>query len=724
MKFIIILFAIFLSFSYGNILNYLFPKNIAEINNIRLAKYRLILVGFENYTQSPDKLTFSLHLTEYIKEYYESYKPIYIPFLVEYKNGSSFLKESLCKDGNFHSNTKYICEIKINTTDILNVKSLKNKFDIKIQNGTGNNVTIEEDEIKLSDLAKEQRYDIPKISNKLSYNIFNLEALNITDEEVRLKGNLTVLTQFNTSRNLTLNLNGSIFNCFIEDGNINEIIFKLGDMEINDSLEGKMAYINDNKDKIYFLIIANETNDFIIKSKYKREYIGLLYAASYQEPTKTNWAKNMLYFNGTYNKLKRIIKFDAQINDSLTQIPKNVSAIGIRDKIDINEQLAIYIVAYNDTENNNNIINIIPLNNYQFSDDGINFISPKLTYISKIINFTNTKSFEDYLKKIKLEYINLLYTGNYKEPTENSNASNILYFRGSSDNLKRYIKFVVQIIYPTNLRSLQKTENVDATGLRDIIDYENREISYNVTYHGTNKYTSIMNIISLNNYQFSDDNKNFTSPELNYISNNINFTNTKTEKNFDYVQSFDGVSNENNSFPLNFSIDPNSNFGINKKENAILEYTSEMGNRSEIDKCTIENIENTKDKKSFSILCSPEDDIYAKLSSLAIIVLSGESTKRLRFLTSTEYKRLIAPPDQEGYISYIKNENIPVITRSRKNPNNGLSGGAISAIVISCVAAVVGVGIVFYCLRRKTIPPVVKIPNNNNFNVSTEKINN
>ena len=73
-----------------------------------------------------------------------------------------------------------------------------------------------------------------------------------------------------------------------------------------------------------------------------------------------------------------------------------------------------------------------------------------------------------------------------------------------------------------------------------------------------------MNIISLNNYQFSDDNNTFTSPELNYISNNINFTNTKTEKNFYYVQSFDGVSNENNSFPLNFSIDPNSNFGINK----------------------------------------------------------------------------------------------------------------------------------------------------------------
>ena len=127
---------------------------------------------------------------------------------------------------------------------------------------------------------------------------------------------------------------------------------------------------------------------------------------------------------------------------------------------------------------------------------------------------------------------------------------------------------------------------------------------------------------------------------------------------------------------------------------------------------------------NFSIDCSPDDDIYASLSSLEIIVVPEESKEKLRSLTSTEYKRLIAPPDQEGYISYIKNENIPVITRSRKNPNNGLSGGAIAAIVISCVAAVVGVGIVFYCLRRKTMPPVVKIPNNNSFNVSTEKINN
>ena len=637
--------------------------------------------------------------------------------MVNYKNGSSFTKESSCRNGNFHTNTKYICEIKINTTDLLNVKL--GDFDMKIQNGTRNNATIEEDLIKLSDLAKEQRFNISAISNELSYNIFNLEAVNMTDKEVRLKGNLKDLTQFDTSRNLTLNVYGYDFNCYFENSNSNEIIFKLGDMEINDDLDGKMAYTNDNKNKVYILIFANETDDFVIKSKYKRDYIGLLYAGNYQKPTTTNNARNNLYFNGTYNNLRRLILFDAQIIDSTTQTPKNVSAIGIRESISINNQLAEYTVVYLGTENNSNNINIIPWNNYQFSDDNINSIIPKLTYISKTINFTNTKSAKDYLNEKKLEYISLLYAGNYKEPTKDSEASNTLYFRGSYDKLEKYIKFIAKIIYPTNLRSLQKTEYVNATGLRDIIDYENREITYNIIYHGTNKYTNIINITPSNDYQFSDDNVTFTSPKLNYSSNSINFTNTETEKNFEYMQFFDNVDKGNYSFPLIFSIDSSSNF----KKNAILEYTSGNEGRKTIDNCTIKNIDN-KDKMNFSIDCSPDDDIYASLSSLEIIVVPEESKEKLRSLTSTEYKRLIAPPDQEGYLSYIKNENNVDIIHSSKKSDKGLSGGAIAAIVLACVAAVAGLGIVFYFLNRKTTPPVVKTPNNVNYDFSTDKIHN
>lgn len=539
----------------------------------------------------------------------------------------------------------------------------------------------------------------------------------MTDKEVRLEGKLTDLTKFDTSRNLTLNLNEYDFNCYFK--NDNEIIFKLGDMEINDDLERKMAYTSDNKNKIYILIFANETNDYIIKSKYKQEYIGLLYAGNYQKPTTTNNARNILYFSGTYNNLQRLIIFDAQINDS-SKVAKNVSAIGIREIIDINDQIAIYTVIYLGTENKSDIINIIPFNNYQFSDDNINLISPKLNYIYKNINFLNTKSGEDYLEENKLENISLLYAGNYKAPNKKSDASNTLYFRGWKDKLKKYIKFIAQIIYPTNLRSLQKTEFVNATGLRDIIDNGNREITYNITYHGTSKYTNIINIIPLNNYQFSDDNTTFTSPYLTYISSSINFTNTKTEKDLEYMKSFEGVSNENNSFPLIFSIDSNLNFNISNK-NSILEYTSVNKDRNKCDKCTIEKKEN---ENSFLINCSPEDDIYAKLSSLEVIVETGEPTRRLRFLTSGEYQRFIAPPDQEGYLSYIKKENNPNITTFIKKSDKGLSGGVIVAIVLACVAAIAGLGIVFYCLNRKAKPPVVKNPNNMNYDFSTDKINN
>ena len=59
-----------------------------------------------------------------------------------------------------------------------------------------------------------------------------------------------------------------------------------------------------------------------------------------------------------------------------------------------------------------------------------------------------------------------------------------------------------------------------------------------------------------------------------------------------------------------------------------------------------------------------------------------------------------------------------------KKSDKGLSGGAIAGIVLACAAVVIGLGIVFYFLNRKTTPQVDKAPNDMNFDFSTDKIQN
>ena len=92
---------------------------------------------------------------------------------------------------------------------------------------------------------------------------------------------------------------------------------------------------------------------------------------------------------------------------------------------------------------------------------------------------------------------------------------------------------------------------------------------------------------------------------------------------------------------------------------------------------------------------------------------------RLRFLQNDKNKTYAAPADAEGNITYTYED---VFYDYRRISSNGLSAGAIVAIVLVCVVAVLAVGLAILFLSRKTQSP----PNENivsNITNSTSNIN-
>ena len=90
---------------------------------------------------------------------------------------------------------------------------------------------------------------------------------------------------------------------------------------------------------------------------------------------------------------------------------------------------------------------------------------------------------------------------------------------------------------------------------------------------------------------------------------------------------------------------------------------------------------------------------------------------------STESNRTLFPPtNYSGIMEYEYNPTGNVF--SRKTASNGLSAGAIVAIVLATVAAVACVALAFFFLNRvKVTPPPIKTPTDVNFANTSTKIN-
>ena len=325
---------------------------------------------------------------------------------------------------------------------------------------------------------------------------------------------------------------------------------------------------------------------------------------------------------------------------------------------------------------------------------------------------------DDLLKyPISNEYIEVVGFGNYKPATQNADARNQLFFTGtqySLNELEKYVRFNVTIKY-NGLRNLQEQKDITATGIQANIDQENDFAIYNVSYPNTmNK-----NIISMTvptKFEFSVNNETYTKIDENiYIPSDLNLTNTEnvTVERIEYLSLPDTSTSNSLSFDFNVS-----KLNLRDDKTAYLSYYPfNMGDRKEI-KCYIEN-----KTLPYRISCSPKQYIYTQMNTLKFIIPEiKSSSRRLRSL-STETNRTIYPPtNYSGIMEYEYNPTGNVF--SRKTASNGLSAGAIVAIVLATVAAVACVALAFFFLNRvKVTPPPIKTPTDVNFANTSTNIN-
>ena len=158
--------------------------------------------------------------------------------------------------------------------------------------------------------------------------------------------------------------------------------------------------------------------------------------------------------------------------------------------------------------------------------------------------------------------------------------------------------------------------------------------------------------------------------------------------------------------------------GIEKDKKEALEKKKRENKREEISNCKIHTLSNSK---NYTINCSPSKSFITFINTLKFIVNNKNVNSRLRFLQNDKNKTYAAPADSKGNITYIYTDD-ENFYGYRKNSSGGLSAGAIVAIVLGCVAAILAVGITILFLSRKTPPPPNKniVPNISN---STANIN-
>ena len=312
----------------------------------------------------------------------------------------------------------------------------------------------------------------------------------------------------------------------------------------------------------------------------------------------------------------------------------------------------------------------------------------------KILIFSN-KTVNDLLlysnythKKVIPE---ILGYDNYIGPTNNTDAKNRVHFRGTLEKLKKYLLFTVRIKRSTLLRILEDDKTVTAQGIRDDKNTEG--------------------------FRFSDDNEIYNAiPVSNFTKGNLNLTETKLVdyKPFNLNNISQSINKNGSSFSFDIII-LNDN-KINIGDQASLSYFSLDDNaRNETDQCSI--MKKNDKNNTYEFKCSPKHDINARFSSILIKIPNSKS--RLRLLQTTENITQLYPEEQPtGYINYVF---VPSV-RTYKEEDRGLSGGAITAIVLCTVAAVAAIGALLFFLNRKG--PAIKIPENRNMHESTDNINN
>ena len=346
-------------------------------------------------------------------------------------------------------------------------------------------------------------------------------------------------------------------------------------------------------------------------------------------------------------------------------------------------------------------------------------------YILIYMNETGIKDLAYYVNPDSKLFVEVIGAGNFTQINKN-NAKGNLFLRGSPEllkSLRRYIKFTANAIYNgRKLRNLENTQIINAIGEKNNTQSNENIVVYNVNYTDFTD-SSFIALKPANNFNFSDD-EGFENPEKQItigVNQNINLSDSNTElpEVIKLKNSGEQVKYNPSSFEIEFNTTETLKLSSNE---SIFRYPSQIGSdvMEEIN-CILYNRANINDY--YKILCSTRKSIHAILRDVRIII-NPQISSRLRILqtNTNNYKTLLFPSNADEIINYEYSAKTHDYFRTSKS--KGLSAGAIVAIILSSIAALVAVGLVFFFLRKNQTPPVIK--NQPDFNVinSTSNINN
>ena len=328
-----------------------------------------------------------------------------------------------------------------------------------------------------------------------------------------------------------------------------------------------------------------------------------------------------------------------------------------------------------------------------------------------IASSLDNKFIEFYDRKANATIISF---GNYKPPKASEDAKGKIYLKCndySESLMKQYIKFNVDIYYnKTRLRMLKERYNdtIEVFGIKTSGKISNGIVSYNLTYLNTSnkiigKISSPRDILFSNEENFS---KSDNEMDIHFSdSENYEFFNKKEKKYelMDLLPDEEGNYNATNLYSsFCFKFIPKVNLTIENITKINVSYIPDNDTRFS-DECYIQKNEST----IYNITCSPNRQVFAPMKTL-IINISNITSEGNPKTTET----FLLP--SEGEDSYINYENPRIYFKKKKD--NGLSAGAIVAIIIASIVVISAVVFIIIKCNRPAKPLIknsdfVNIPN-------------
>ena len=392
-------------------------------------------------------------------------------------------------------------------------------------------------------------------------------------------------------------------------------------------------------------------------------------------------------------------QFNGTLNSSV--LGKEVHALVINGS-----QISFYVNKYIDEHLNGKMAKIIE------GDDSVDY-----DYILIYKNESNIKDLARYISPNSKLFVEVFGAGGFSKTTSKGN----IYIRGSPEllkSLRKYIKFTARAIYNNkNLRNLEEI-SVNATGVKDDNESTENIVVYDVDYKGLPNSNSI-DLKPNNDFIFSEDNVTYDERQLTVDVDqdiNLNESNPEIPVVIDLKDPNEPVKYNPSSFEIEFNT---SKLKFSSNE-SYFQYPTNIGNKTyEEINCNLFNKTNSNDY--YKISCSTSKTIIALVKDLRITVPQISSKKR-NLQATTNNKTFLFPQDNDKLMNY--EYSAKTHDYFRRSKSTGLSAGAIVAIILSSIAALVAVGLVFFFLRKNQSPPVIK--NQPDFNVinSTSNINN